>query len=98
MIIKARFFCLMVLLAFSEAGAQSNEIIYSNTLQNGWADWSWASDNLSCTSPVLTGFSDSISVSCGAYTALALHVTPFESAPFTNVTLWLNGVSRGAKF
>jgi hypothetical protein len=74
-----------------------NEIIYSNSLQNGWANWSWATNNLSCTSPVLTGFSDSISVSCASYTALYLHQAPADSTPYTNLTFWLNGGAAGGQ-
>jgi hypothetical protein len=83
--------------ALPQARAQTNEVIYSNTLQNGWVDYSWASDNLSCTSPVLSGFTDSISVSCTNYTALYLDQTPSDSTPFTNLTFWLNGGASGGQ-
>jgi hypothetical protein len=76
---------------------QANEIIYSNSLQTGWSDWSWASNNLANTSPVLAGFSDSISVSCTNYTALYLHQTPSSSTPYTNLTFWLNGGASGGQ-
>ena len=76
---------------------QANEIIYSNSLQNGWVDESWATDNLANTNPVLSGFSDSISVSCTGYTALYLSQTPSSSAPYTNLTLWLNGGATGGQ-
>jgi hypothetical protein len=87
------------LLQFSAAClcGQGNEVIYSSSLQNGWSDWSWATDNLANTSPVLTNFSDSISVSCGSYTALALHQTPASSAPYEYLTFWLNGGSSGGQ-
>ena len=102
MIRTIRVFLLLTVLALAAAGlpevrAQGNEIIYSNSLQNGWADWSWASDNLSCPSPVLSGFSDSISVSCTNYTALYLHQAPSDSTPFTNLTFWLNGGLSGGQ-
>jgi hypothetical protein len=74
-----------------------NETIYSNSLQNGWADWSWASDNLANTSTVLSGYTDSISVSCTKDTALYLHQTPASSSPYTNLTFWLNGGPSGGQ-
>ncbi|HUD82680.1 MAG TPA: hypothetical protein VMQ67_04225, partial [Candidatus Saccharimonadales bacterium] len=81
--------------------AQTNEIIYSNTLQNGWADWSWSStNNFTCTSPVRPGNSDSISVSSGAYGALYVNVsavTELDSSMFTNLTFWLNGGPSGGQ-
>src|SRR5271157_1474623 len=76
---------------------QTNQIIYSNSLQNGWVDYSWATDNLANTNPVLSGFSKSISVSCTEYAALYLSQTPSDSTPYTNLTLWLNGGASGGQ-
>ena len=76
---------------------QANQIIYSSSLQNGWVDESWASDNLANTSPVLPGFSDSISVFCTGYGALYLSQTPSASTPYTNLTFWLNGGDTGGQ-
>jgi hypothetical protein len=76
---------------------QANELVYFNSLQNGWSDWSWATDNLSNTSPVLSGFSNSISVFCTEYAALYLSQTPSSSAPYTNLTFWLNGGETGGQ-
>jgi len=88
---------LAVTLPFSSAEAQSDETIYSSSLQNGWQNWSWATVNLSCPSPVMAGYADSISVSASNYTALYLHQTPSDSTPFTNVTFWLNGGAFGGQ-
>jgi autotransporter-associated beta strand protein len=76
---------------------QTNQIIYSNSLQNGWVDDSWATDNLANTNPVLSGFSNSISVFCTEYAALYLSQTPSSSAPYTNLTFWLNGGAAGGQ-
>ena len=76
---------------------QANQIIYANSLQNGWVDESWASDNLANTSPVLPGFSNSISVFCTEYAALYLSQTPSSSAYYTNLTFWLNGGDTGGQ-
>jgi len=84
-------------LSVGTARAQANEVIYSSSLQNGWLNWSWATVNVACTSPVLTGYSDSISVSCTNYTALYLHQSPADSTPFTNLTFWLNGGAAGGQ-
>ena len=76
---------------------QANQIIYSNSLQNGWMDESWATVNLANTSPVLPGFSNSISVFCTEYGALQLSQTPSSSAPYTSLTFWLNGGDTGGQ-
>jgi hypothetical protein len=99
---KDRAFSLLAVLVLAgadlpEVRAQGNETIYSNTLQNGWVDYSWANVNYSCTNPVLPGCSDSISVSCTNYTALYLHQTPSDSTPYTNLTFWLNGGASGGQ-
>jgi hypothetical protein len=78
------------------AQTYTNQIIYTDSLQNGWADWSWATDNLANTSPVHSG-SHSIRVSCSNYTALYLHHDAFDSTPYTNLSFWLNGGSSGGQ-
>ena len=60
-------------------------------------DGSWATVNFANTNPVLAGFSNSISVSCSGYSALALYQTPSSSAPYTNLTFWLNGGPTGGQ-
>jgi hypothetical protein len=88
--------CLLQISAARLCG-QANQIIYSNSLQNGWVDESWATDNLANTNPVLSGFSNSISVFCTEYGALQLSQTPSSSAPYTNLTFWLNGGDTGGQ-
>jgi hypothetical protein len=89
--------CLLQISAASICG-QTNEIIYSNSLQSGWTDVnSWATDDPANTDPVLPGFSNSISVFCTEYAALYLSQTPSSSAYYTNLTLWLNGGDTGGQ-
>jgi hypothetical protein len=75
---------------------QTNQLVYSDTLQNGWQNWSWAANNLVNTSPVHSG-ADSISVTCSNYTALYLHHSAFDSTPYASLTFWLNGGSAGGQ-
>src|SRR5580704_15527429 len=77
-------------------GAQSNEVVYADSLENGWVNYSWASVNFSNTYPVHSG-SYSISVSCTNYAALYLHAPAFNSSPFTNLTFWINGGTAGGQ-
>jgi hypothetical protein len=93
----AAWLAVWVCLPISSARAQTNETIYDSALENGWENWSWAANNFSCTSPVLTGYSDSISVSCSAYTALYVEHQDFDSTLFTNITFWLNGGPAGGQ-
>ena len=86
----------VILSGIVQVQAQTNQIIYDDSLENGWADWSWATVNLANTSPVHSG-SDSISVTCGGYAALYLEHTAFDSSPYTNLTFWINGGSAGGQ-
>src|SRR3569833_1122053 len=76
----ARFVTLLValislILVFPEptrAQSSAPQVIYDNTLKNGWQNWSWATTNLSNTSPVHS-VSTSLSVTATAWQALFFH-------------------------
>jgi hypothetical protein len=76
--------------------AQSDQPVYTDSLQNGWANWSWATVNFNNASPVHSGTS-SISVTCTNNQALYLHHTAFDSTPYTNLTFWINGGAGGGQ-
>jgi alpha-L-arabinofuranosidase len=78
------------------ARAQSDQIVYTDALDNGWQNWSWATVNFANTAPVQAG-SDSISVSAGAYQALYLHQTAFDSSTYGNLVFWINGGASGGQ-
>ena len=78
------------------ARAQTDQSVYTDALVNGWQNWSWATVNLSNTSPVQSG-TDSISVSAGPYQALYLHQTAFDSTPYSALVFWINGGSAGGQ-
>ncbi len=103
---KLRIFSILAVLVLAGADlpqvrAQTKMIIYSNALQNGWANWSWSSTvNFASTTPVPPAGTDSISVSSQGFGALYLNVsgtTEIDSTLFTNVTFWLNGGSSGGQ-
>ena len=78
------------------AFAQADQIVYTDAIGSGWQNWSWAAVNLSNTQPVQAG-SDSIAVNAGAYQALYLHQTAFDSTPYSNLVFWINGGSSGGQ-
>jgi alpha-L-arabinofuranosidase len=80
----------------SAARAQTDQSVYTDALVNGWQNWSWATVNLSNTTPVQSG-TNSISVSAGPYQALYLHQTAFNSTPYTALVFWINGGSTGGQ-
>jgi hypothetical protein len=74
--------------------AASNLVIYDDTLENGFQDYSWATVNFQNPSPVYSG-SDSISVTAAQYTALWLYDN-FSSAPYASLNFRINGGPAGA--
>jgi Glycoside hydrolase family 44 len=73
---------------------RANQIVYDDTLENGWQNWGWATLNYANTSPVHNGV-NSISVSSTNYQALYLHHTAMNGSLFTNLTFWINGGTGG---
>jgi len=77
---------------------RADQIVYTDSLQNGWQNWSWATVNTANASPVHGGPA-SISVACnnssGDWQALYLSVPTMNSSGFSNLSLWINGGNGG---
>ncbi|HEY8562272.1 MAG TPA: glycoside hydrolase family 44 protein [Pyrinomonadaceae bacterium] len=80
---------------FSTARAQ-NQSIYTDSLQNGWENWSWATVNLNNSNPVQSG-ATSASVSAGAWAAFYLHRAAFSTANYTHLSFWIHGGASGGQ-
>ena len=76
--------------------AQSDQTVYTDSLQNSWQNWSWATVNLANGSPVHSG-SSSLSVSSTNWQALYLHHAAQDGSGFANLTFWINGGSTGGQ-
>lgn len=74
--------------------AQSNQNIYTDSLQNNWENWSWATVNLNNANPVHGG-SSSISVNSAAWQAFYLHHQPFSTANYSSLSFWIHGGTSG---
>jgi alpha-L-arabinofuranosidase len=75
---------------------QSALAIYTDRLVNGFQDWSWATHNLSATSPVYSG-SNSISVTASAWQALSFWHQDLNAGAYANVSFWINGGASGGQ-
>ena len=97
---RSRFFKILPLLALTlpwAAGAQTNQAIYTDSLINGWQDYSYCTHSLTNTSPVHSG-SDSISVTItSAYGGIQPFHTPMTNSAFGAVSFWLNGGTAGGQ-
>lgn len=80
--------------SFSPNARAGDQQIYTDSLQNSWSSYGWATLNFSATSPVHSG-SDSISVTSSNWQALYLHHPQQNGANFTAITFWINGGSGG---
>src|SRR6266850_8403956 len=87
-------------IGLQRAGAQTDQQIYTDSLQNGWVPYGWATINYANTSPVHSG-ADSISVKINStstsWEAIYIHHDAFDSSPYTNLTFWINGGATGGQ-
>src|SRR5215472_7974893 len=88
--------CTAMLASLSQAVAQTNFSIYSDQLNNSYQNWSWGSNNFSCTSPVHSG-TNSISFNGVAWEAISVWHADFNPSPYTNLSFWANGGSVGGQ-
>lgn len=75
---------------------QTDQQIYTDSLQNGWQNWGWAALDYNNTSPVHSG-SDSIAVTTAANQAVYIAHSAFDSTPFSSLSFWINGGSAGGQ-
>jgi hypothetical protein len=80
----------------SAAWAQTDQPIYTDSLVNGWQNWSWATVNLANGAPVHAG-SRSLSVSAAAWQALYLHHAAFATDGYSDLAFWIHGGSAGGQ-
>lgn len=76
--------------------SQGDQIIYGDSLLNGWQSYGWATINYNNTRPTHSG-SRSISVRATAWQALYIHHAPFTAGLDSALSLWLNGGSSGGQ-
>lgn len=91
--------CRLLLFVFAvQFPAYADQVIYTDSLQNGWQNWSWATVRLANASPVHNG-ADSISVTASNtpsnWQALYLEIPAMDVSSYTNLTFWVNGGSGG---
>jgi hypothetical protein len=75
----------------------ADQNIYTDSLQNGWQNFSWATVNLANGSPVHSG-TDSVSVTCAPWTAVYFANTASNPSVYTNLSFWINGGSSGGQY
>jgi len=89
---------MLLFAAVLPASPQSADVIvYGETLDGGWADWSWCSHDLASTSPVHQG-THAVRVTFAAWTGLYFHaVSPVTSTAVTSIDFWVHGGETGGQ-
>jgi hypothetical protein len=88
----------LLLLVASPLFGQTDQQIYTDSLQNGWQNWGWATLNYNNTGPVHTG-SDSIAVTIANNTGQAIYIehSAFDSTAYSALSFWINGGAQGGQ-
>lgn len=73
----------------------ADQVIYTDSLQNGWQNWSWAAVT-EVTGTVHSG-TRAFGVTAGAWEAIYLHHEAQDGANFTNLVFWIHGGNSGGQ-
>jgi hypothetical protein len=77
--------------------ANDDQLVYSEMLNNGWANWGYGSIlNLTNSAPVHSG-SNSISATLPAWSKIWFVHDPVDTSLYTNFTFWVNGGTSGGQ-
>lgn len=95
--IRRVFVCIALLLLAVSSAMAAALIAYDDQLQNSFQDWSWATHNLSNTSPVYSG-AHSISFEPNAWAAVYLHRNGGVSAStYDGLEFFIHGGASGGQ-
>lgn len=85
-----------LLLAATGRPALADQDIYTDALQNGWADWGWATIDYNHMGTVHSG-SKAISISATAWQAIYLRRAAQDASLFTDLSFWIHGGPAGGQ-
>jgi hypothetical protein len=75
-----------------------DQAIYTDSLQNGWMNYGWATINYNNTSPVHSGsVSVAVTISDNSWQALYIAHAGFNCSTYSNLTFWINGGTNGGQ-
>lgn len=99
--IPSRFLALSFVLACSvaltqSASAQSDQEMYTDSLQNGWQNWSWATVDFNHSTTVHSG-GQAVSVDAVNYQAVSFWHSAQDASPFIDFSFWIHGGTAGGQ-
>src|SRR6516165_4445425 len=90
--------CVLLAAVTSHCVVRADQTVFTDSLQNGWQNWGWATLDYNNTNPVHSG-ADSIAVTIATNTYQAIYIehTAFDSSPYSSISFWINGGSAGGQ-
>ena len=89
---------LIVLWSAVAPSPAQDQAIYTDSLQNGWMDWGWATINYNNSSPVCSGSkSVAVTITDASWQAIYIAHAAFNSSGYSNLTFWINGGPSGGQ-
>jgi hypothetical protein len=82
-------------LGLSHLEAQTNMPVYTDSPQNGWENWSWASTSNS--TRFVHGGTVALAVTVDAWEAAYLHHDAMDTTWFKNIAFWIHGGTNGGQ-
>src|ERR1043165_4078604 len=77
---------------------RADQSVFTDSLQNGWLNYGWATLDYNNTSPVHTGSkSVAVTITDSSYQAIYIGHTAFDSSPYGTLTFWINGGASGGQ-
>src|SRR5262245_42059409 len=96
-ILRSFLLVFTVLFLSHQARAQSDQIVYDDTLNPLWQNWSWCTTDLNSVD-FAHGGSRSVKVTyTAAWQGFYLHHGAFDSSNFSTLTFWVNGGSTSGR-
>jgi hypothetical protein len=94
---KLKILFVLTFLALQLTG-HADQVIYDDALENSWQNWSWGTTaNFGYTGTYVHSGTTSISATTGAWGALSLWHSAFNSSGYTVLTFWINGGASGGQ-
>jgi hypothetical protein len=81
----------------SETAPPPSSLVFDDTLQNSWQNWSWATVNLTNTNPVHGGTMSASVHEVNAYDGFYVHHANLDSSLYKTLSFWINGGATGGQ-
>ena len=82
----------VVLFALLNTRANADQIVYDDTLRNGWENWSWCTVDFNATNYIHGGGSKSTRVTyTDGWQGFYLHHAAFNTGAYSALTFWVHG-------